>query len=600
MTPITFASSFGWFHDASGRCGIVLCAAQGHENLCTHKSLRLMADAFAEYGYPSLRFDYAGTGDSIGSDYEEDRVGAWIASIEDAVKWLRTNAQVEQVVLVGLRLGSALAALAAERLRSIAGLILLAPVPSGRAYMRELSTFSRLSRKSGGIDKTNQAAGLEIAGFMFTPRTIEDISAIDLTRFKAAPAPQVLVIGIESQQQAADRLSQSWSELGSHVERRTFSHYAEFMIDPAFSRLPEETLQQTLDWLTRHFEPGPTQLPKLQMEYTPHEGACFTEYPAFFGSDRRLFGMVCVPKDLDHERPVLVYLNAGANHHIGWGRSTVEISRTLAASGLLSLRLDIAGIGDSPDPASKPDQLLYRDESKADVSAAIDWLKSEGFHNITVMGLCAGAHLGFHAALSDPRISHVIMVNMQVFIWHKNDSLAIAYRESYQSIGFYLRQIFKLETWQKLLRGDVKVRGIARSILKHMRKKAVASLQSITGSLGGHSNDEIGTVKGWMKTLDRRKVKQTYVFSIGDAGFDELSLYRRIKGGQIKGSPCASLWFIPNADHNLSQHTARETLVKIVQNLLCGGTSRKEAGSIAPLTSPSLSSADRSIDRDAA
>jgi pimeloyl-ACP methyl ester carboxylesterase len=598
MTPITFASSFGWYHDADGSCGIVLCAAQGHEDLCTHKSLRLMADAFAASGYPSLRFDYAGTGDSIGDDFEPDRIDTWIKSIEDAVQWLRINAEVDQIVLAGLRLGSALASIAADRLDSISGLILLGPTPSGRAYMRELSTFSRLSRKSSGFDMANKAADLEIAGFAFTPQTVQDISAIDLLRFRKSPAPQVLLIAIESQQNAIERLSENWSELGSHVERRIFAHYAEFMMDPAFSRFPEEALQQSLDWLTRHFESHSSKLVKPRLNYTPHEGRCFTEYPVFFETNRNLFGMMCVPKDLDHDRPVLVYLNAGANHHIGWGRSTVEICRKIAEDGILSLRIDIAAIGDSPDPASKPDQVLYREDSKLDVSAAIDFLKSEGFHNIAVIGLCAGAHLGFHTALSDPRISHVIMVNQQVFVWHKTDSLEIAFRESYQSIGFYLKRLFVLETWKKLSRGDVKASGISRAITTRLRKKAIATLSSISGFFSNSTGKEIATVKGWMKALDRRRVKQTYVFSIGDAGLDELSLYRRIKGGEIKGAPYASLFFIDNADHNLSQHAARDALIRILQKTLCA--EHKNAGSIMRPASPSFAISDTMIDRSAA
>jgi pimeloyl-ACP methyl ester carboxylesterase len=598
MTPITFASSFGWFHDADGSCGIILCAAQGHEDLCTHKSLRLMADAFAASGYPSLRFDYAGTGDSIGNDFEADRIDTWTQSIEDAVQWLRINAQVDQIVLVGLRLGSALASLAAERLGSISGLILLAPAPSGRAYMRELSTFSRLSRKSGGFEQANKAANLEIAGFVFTPQTVQDISAIDLIRFRKPPAQQVLIMAIESQQTAADRLSESWSQLGSHVERRIFEDYAEFMMDPAFSRFPEQTLQQSIDWLTRHFESVPCKLPKPRLAYKPHEGKCFTEYPVFFETNRNLFGMMCVPKDLDHDRPAIVYLNAGANHHIGWGRSTVEVCRSLAENGLLSLRIDIAAIGDSPDPALKPDQVLYRDESTIDVSAAIDLLKSEGFHNITVIGLCAGAHLGFHTALSDPRISRVIMVNLQVFIWHKTDSLEVVFRESYQSIGFYLRRLFMLETWQKLSRGDVKARGILRAVSARLRKKAIASFSSVARVFSKHTSNDIATVKGWMKALDRRKVEQIYVFSVGDAGLDELSLYRRIKGGKIKRSPYASLFFIDNADHNLSQHAAREALVKILQKTLCI-EQQKGAGSVSPPAPPTYAVSD-GLNRSAA
>jgi pimeloyl-ACP methyl ester carboxylesterase len=225
-------------------------------------------------------------------------------------------------------------------------------------------------------------------------------------------------------------------------------------------------------------------------------------------------------------------------------------------------------------------------------------LKSEGFHNITVIGLCAGAHLGFHTALSDPRISRVIMVNLQVFIWHKTDSLEVVFRESYQSIGFYLRRLFMLETWQKLSRGDVKARGILRAVSARLRKKAIASFSSVARVFSKHTSNDIATVKGWMKALDRRKVEQIYVFSVGDAGLDELSLYRRIKGGKIKRSPYASLFFIDNADHNLSQHAAREALVKILQKTLCI-EQQKGAGSVSPPAPPTYAVSD-GLNRSAA
>ncbi|WP_020176400.1 serine aminopeptidase domain-containing protein [Methyloferula stellata] len=568
MTPVTFATSFGWYHDAGGTCGIVICAAQGHEDLCTHKSLRLMADAFAAQGYPSLRFDYAGTGDSLGGDRDPERLETWITSIEDAVQWLRTTARVEKIVLVGLRFGSALAALAADRLGTISGLVLLAPVVTGRAYMRELSTLSNLIRKPEGADKASLAADLEIAGFLFTPETVKDIGAIDLTGFRKAPAPEVLIVAIETQA-AAERLAKSWSGLGSHVENQVFSHYAEFMMDPAFSRYPAEALQRTLAWLAAHFDPGRREASSQSLRYRPQEEDHFSEHPVFFGGDKNLFGMICVPRDLDTERPAIVYLNAGANHHIGWGRSTVEVCRKLAGLGLVSLRIDIGAIGDSPDPASDVEQILYRDESTQDVSAAIDWLEAQGFRDVTVIGLCAGAHLSFHTAVADPRVSRIVMVNLQKFIWHKGDSLIVAFRETYRSTGFYLRQIFVPDTWRRLLRGEVKARGIFTMLVTRLRKKAKALASSAADRFGTKTNGEIARVKGWMKELDRRKVRQCYVLSVGDAGLDELSLYRRIRGTRVKGAPYVSVAFIENADHNLSQHAARDVFLGILQDILC-------------------------------
>jgi pimeloyl-ACP methyl ester carboxylesterase len=580
MTPVSFASCFGWYHAGGGNCGIVICAALGHEDLCTHKSLRLMADHFAAQNYPTLRFDYAGTGDSLGSDREPERVEAWIKSIEAAVAWLRANAQLDKIVLAGLRFGSALAALAAERLGTISGLVMLAPVVSGRAYMRELSTLSNLIHRSDA-DQASPATDLEIAGFLFTPETVKDISAIDLVSLRKAPAPEVLVIAIESQA-AAGRLAKSWSGLGSHVGQQVFNHYAEFMMDPAFSHYPVEAIQHMLTWLTAHFDPGPCKAAYQSIPYVPREENHFSEYPVFFQGDQTLFGMMCMPRDAACERPAIVYLNAGANHHIGWGRSTVEVCRRLAGLGLVSLRIDISAIGDSHDPDGGVSQLLYRDESTKDVSAAIDWLETQGFRNITVIGLCAGAHLSFHTAVADPRVSRIVMVNLQKFVWHQGDSLIVAFRESYHSTGFYLRQLLVPETWRRLSRGEINAQGIFTTLSARLQKKAKAIVSSIAARFGRETSSEIARVKDWMKALDRRHVQQCYVLSIGDAGLDELSLYKRIRGTRVKGSPYVSLAFIENADHNLSQHAARDVFVEILQRILCAEKNKKPDNAIQP------------------
>ena len=44
MMPLVFSGRFGWLHDAGGSCGVVLCGAQGYEQLCAHKSWRVLAE----------------------------------------------------------------------------------------------------------------------------------------------------------------------------------------------------------------------------------------------------------------------------------------------------------------------------------------------------------------------------------------------------------------------------------------------------------------------------------------------------------------------------------------------------------------------------
>jgi hypothetical protein len=174
------------------------------------------------------------------------------------------------------------------------------------------------------------------------------------------------------------------------------------------------------------------------------------------------------------------------------------------------------------------------------------------------------------------------MVNLQKFIWHKGDSLIVAFRETYRSTGFYLRQIFVPDTWRRLLRGEVKARGIFTMLATRLRKKATAVGASMTSRFGSRTNGEIARVKDWMKALDRRKVQQCYVLSVGDAGLDELSLYRRIRGTRVKGAPYVSVAFIDKADHNLSQHAARDVFFEILQRILCAEKDKKPDNATRP------------------
>src|SRR5271170_5891253 len=70
--PLYFQSGatrlFGWLHrnpgDSPAPLGLVICKPFGFEAMSAHLSIRACAETAAEVGVPTLRFDYAGTGDS--------------------------------------------------------------------------------------------------------------------------------------------------------------------------------------------------------------------------------------------------------------------------------------------------------------------------------------------------------------------------------------------------------------------------------------------------------------------------------------------------------------------------------------------------------
>lgn len=64
----TDVSLIGHLHtptgDARDLCAVICPVPFGYENICSHRSLRVLADQLARAGIASLRFDFPGTGDS--------------------------------------------------------------------------------------------------------------------------------------------------------------------------------------------------------------------------------------------------------------------------------------------------------------------------------------------------------------------------------------------------------------------------------------------------------------------------------------------------------------------------------------------------------
>src|SRR5665213_827878 len=136
--PVAFDGCAGWLHPAGGRTAVLLCSPWGYEALCIRRAWRMLGDSLAAAGFPTLRFDYPGTGDSLGEAEDSASLETLKASIRRAAEELRALTRARRIVLVGQGLGASLAAELAPELEA-AGLALLAPAVRGREYLRELS-----------------------------------------------------------------------------------------------------------------------------------------------------------------------------------------------------------------------------------------------------------------------------------------------------------------------------------------------------------------------------------------------------------------------------------------------------------------------------
>ena len=118
--------------------GVVLCYPFIQEYMRSHRAFRQLATQLCNLGFPVLRFDFFGHGDSSG-DSEQGEIRQWLNDISSAVGEIRERSRCAKVCLVGLRFGGTLSMMVGAERGDIDGMVLWDPVVSGTDYIEELT-----------------------------------------------------------------------------------------------------------------------------------------------------------------------------------------------------------------------------------------------------------------------------------------------------------------------------------------------------------------------------------------------------------------------------------------------------------------------------
>lgn len=214
--------------EGSIRSAALFCLPIHEEEKSVYRPMVDAARLAAQRGCLSVRFHYAGTGDSSGSALDMT-VDGLVQDTLDVAGIARERSGVEAIALVGIRLGAAIALLAAERIGACAGVLLVEPVQSGRVYLSRARTRKRVRRmvtvaegaEAGteflsGPDDSVADEVFDFDGHPIAPGLEQSLAALDLTR-QTAPLPMpVEVIEIAPR----DRVSGAVERLGSALEAR--------------------------------------------------------------------------------------------------------------------------------------------------------------------------------------------------------------------------------------------------------------------------------------------------------------------------------------------------------------------------------------------
>jgi len=603
MKRLMFDGCAGWLHEAAGKAaatGVVLCAPHMHEAMWTHRGMRHLADDLAAAGLPVLRFDYYGTGDSAGDGGEPDFVQCAVHGVAAAAARLRALTGVENVVLCGLRLGATLAVLAAEAMaaepgQAPAALVLMSPVVNGRAYLRELRALGAFYAPEDGNGRADAAPppaaddeGLEILSYRLAAEAMREIGTLRLDRRPGIPAPRVLLLDdAPGSASAVASLARHYQQSGARVDAMEFLDSRLMMKSPEVSAVPEASWRRIVEWLAPN--PAAAAAPRpAEAGDTAFEVDGVVEHSVWIDNGRQ-FGVLCVPADGTPPPPaIVVFPNTGGSHHVGDGRAFVLLSRALARRGFAALRLDVSTLGDSPGAAREMAvPRAYAPGPRADVSAAVDWIRARGYSRIVMAGVCSGAYLSLQAALANEHVTGVVMANALKYLWRDEDDAAHHHHPA--RLRDYLHAARDARNWQRLMRGEFPL----KAILAAPARAARGVVRRLAG--GGHARRAAAAydiereyARGAMTKLSRHRVQLDLLYGVDDAG---LVLAGRCFGddfSHLHDLPCISAHRCAQLDHAMILGPSRDTfLAFLMQNLrrqlvLADGGRLQEQAATAP------------------
>jgi len=577
MRPVVFGRRFGWLHAGTSKRGVVLCTTFGHEYVWTYSGMRVLAEALAARGLWVLRFDYLGTGDSDGEDATPGQFQSSVEDVGAAVDFLRAQADIEHMTLCGFRVGAAFALHAALR-RPVDDLVLLAPVVSGRTYMRELSVTRKtwLEKLAAPLREVQPQDGpLNVLGQVYADDFRRDLEAIDLaasvTQAGIAPARRALLM--HGRVGSKDPLRDALTAVGVDAQAGIFEDLTGFIQESAFNVMPHAAFAQAVQWIAGD-EDGATHTAKQDW---PEDLSIDTpeavERLVCIGEEG-LFGIMCEPRRAASRGTVFLLANTSASAHVGDSRLSVRIARDLARRGIASLRFDARGRGDSPAapgiaPTDGPFSRIYNPVATQDTAAAGRWLSRQGYKSIFSFGICSGAYHALKAAAIEVAITGVIAVNIPTFKQPEDKSAEEMRASTRNSMAGYAASMLEVDKWKAILRGDkslLKVVGFIGSyIATRVRSRVVDMLK--LDSMHRTPVELATTPQAIVRALDAKGVKTVLVYGSYDAGLDLLAAHCGKLGARLSRYSNARVVTFAHVDHSLFNPASSAQVLALCESI---------------------------------
>lgn len=391
------------------RRAVVVCPPFGYEHVCAQRTIRVMSERLAELGHVTVQFDPAGRRNSGRRNVGVDETTAWIASAVMAVQYAATLA--DEVVLVGMRMGSLVATAAAEQVGAEA-VVLFDPAPNGRRHLRELRSLQLMG--VAGSELVDDPGGVNLLGESLSSATVAAIDRLDLGRM--TPPAHTLMVARPGHA-GSERLATAWREAGAEVELVDDPALGDvYVLGAERAVVPVDAVARVVDFVER--VAGAAVHPPVGR---PAEVASIEAVPGVIEQvvavgDPVLRGVWCAPAEGASADRAVLFVNNGAHAEPGPANAWVDWGRQLAAQGIASLRVSVRGAGhsdddDRADAGPRPVDAFYRPSFGVDGRVAAAELRRRASSDVVVAGLCGSSVSGMDLAVATPFVVGVLAIS---------------------------------------------------------------------------------------------------------------------------------------------------------------------------------------------
>lgn len=231
---------------------IVICQPFGHEYINSHRAMRQLAVRLSALGFPALRFDYFGCGDSAG-DAAECEISECLRDISHGISEVKRRTGLHNVCLVGLRLGATLSLLTAALRSDVTTAVLWDPIVNGKEHLEKLIAFNRelLRFRPKPLKQNAFEWPKDIIGFPVDRNLYEGINQIDLLATRPQAIHNLLIIETANNP-AAVALKNALASMGATVMLQHIEAPQIWVptVDGGL-QVPMELLQFIAHWLDR-------------------------------------------------------------------------------------------------------------------------------------------------------------------------------------------------------------------------------------------------------------------------------------------------------------------------------------------------------------